>query len=80
MQNQKKYDNDWLYEAPELKEVINRDPNYKGWYMRKFWQVGKDEVLKLASIVTKDTEDKLIRKKRFTKLLNESSKKLQSAG
>lgn len=69
MSDYAKYDNDHLYTAPELEEVINRDLNYKGWYMRMFWRLGKDEVLKLAAIARADGRDK---KRYFSKLLRES--------
>lgn len=58
----KNYDNDVLF--VELSDLTN--PMFKAWYMKAFYLLGKDEVLKLASIAKADGKDK---KKYFSKLL-----------
>jgi hypothetical protein len=76
----KKYDNDHLYD--QLDEFINKevDPvtgrNWKDWYLKVFYKLGKDEVLKIASIAKADGKDK---KRYFSKLLKEKYKELQNA-
>lgn len=65
--SEKKYDNDQLY--ADLKQVINYDPNYRGWYMRCFFIIGKDEALRLASIAKADGGHV---QKHFSKLLKDA--------
>lgn len=39
------YDNDHLYD--QLGDLVNNQ--FKGWYMKQFYRLGKDKVLVLAS-------------------------------
>jgi hypothetical protein len=50
----KKYDNDFLFD--ELKDLVN--DNFKAWYMSKFYKLGKDKVLELASIARADGKNR----------------------
>lgn len=50
----RKYDCDYLYE--ELNDLVN--DNFRAWYCSKFYKIGKDEVLKLASIARADGKNK----------------------
>lgn len=45
-----KYDNDYLFE--QLSDLVN--PEYKKWYMKRFYTLGKEEVLRLASQAKSD--------------------------
>lgn len=56
------FDNDWLF--ADLADLTNSQ--FKGWYMKAFFTLGKDEVLKLASIARADGKDK---KKYFSVLI-----------
>lgn len=56
------YDNDLLFE--ELRDLTNGA--FRGWYMKMFYSLGKDEVLRLASIARADGKDK---QRYFSKLL-----------
>lgn len=40
----------------ELQDLIN--PNFKAWYAKRFYALGKDEVLKRASLARADGFDK----------------------
>lgn len=72
------YDNDHLYD--ELTDLINAEVNprtgktFKGWYMRSFYLLGKDEVLKLASISRADA--KRDKKRYFSTLLSNAVKRV----
>jgi hypothetical protein len=46
----KLYDNDYLF--VELNDLVNEQ--YRAWYMSAFYKLGKDLVLKLASIARAD--------------------------
>lgn len=77
-----KHDNDFLYELPEMQAVLNReiDPltskeKWRGWYMRKFWQLGKDEVLRLAAIARADSQKDA--RKYFSRLIIVAAKQKQ---
>jgi membrane-bound lytic murein transglycosylase MltF len=48
--SKKKYDNDFLLE--ELSDLTN--DNFRAWYCSKFYKLGKDRVLELASIARAD--------------------------
>lgn len=60
--NNKKYDNDHLFDA--LPDLVNEQ--FKPWYCRMFYQLGKDRVLRLASIARSDGKNK---RAYFSKLL-----------
>lgn len=72
----KKFDNDVLYE--DLGDLINHEVDkvtgrsWRDWYMRTFYKLGKDEVLRLASIARADGKHK---KRYFSKLLKDATKK-----
>lgn len=72
------YDNDHLYD--ELTDLINTEINpktgqtFKGWYMRSFYTLGKDEVLRLASITRADA--KTDKKRYFSTLLSRAVKRV----
>lgn len=61
----KKYDCDYLYE--ELGDLVN--DNFRAWYMSKFYKLGKDRVLQLASTARNDGINK---SKLFSFLLSKS--------
>lgn len=72
----KKFDNDELFEMQEVQEVINKQinpqtgkPQWKGWYMKTFYKLGREEILKLAAIARADGGNK---QKHFSKLLKEA--------
>ena len=48
--NNKKYDNDFLFEA--LPDLVNEQ--FRPWYCRVFYKLGKDRVLHLASVARSD--------------------------
>jgi len=56
------YDNDKLFEI--LSDLVN--PQFRAWYCKRFYALGKDEVLKRASIARADGKDK---RKYFSVLL-----------
>lgn len=60
--NSKDYDNDVLYQ--ELSDLVN--PSFRAWYCKKFYQLGKDKTLELASIARADGREP---KKLFSYLL-----------
>jgi hypothetical protein len=45
-----KYDNDYLFE--QLNDLVNE--KFKSWYCGQFYRLGKDTVLKLASVARSD--------------------------
>jgi hypothetical protein len=46
----RKYDNDYLYE--QLSDLVNQQ--FRAWYCKEFYRLGKDKVLQLASIARAD--------------------------
>lgn len=74
-----KFDNDYLYEA--LSDVINQEVNprtgmtMRKWYLKCFFIVGKDTVLRIASIARADGRDK---KKYFSLLLKQAKNKAEN--
>ena len=52
--NRKTYDNDILFE--DLSDLVNS--SFKCWYMKMFYSLGKDKVLKLAAIARADGKNK----------------------
>lgn len=48
----KKYDCDYLYE--DLSSLVN--DSFKSWYIKCFYQLGKERVLQLASVAKADGE------------------------
>ena len=48
----KKYDNDHLFE--QLGDLVNEQ--YRAWYCKMFYTIGKDRVLVLASIARQDSK------------------------
>jgi hypothetical protein len=44
------YDNDYLYS--QLSDLVN--PQYKAWYCKQFYRIGKAKVLELASVARND--------------------------
>jgi len=44
------YENDYLFD--QLSELVN--PQYKAWYCKQFYRLGKTKVLQLASIAKAD--------------------------
>ena len=61
--SRRKFDNDHLLE--ELSDLTN--DNFRAWYCSKFYKLGKDEVLRLASIARADGKNK---QKYFSYLLS----------
>lgn len=64
----KNYDNDNLYY--QLPDLVNQ--KFRPWYCKVFYHIGRDEVLKLASIARADATNSHISRKLFSKLLKES--------
>lgn len=62
MQDLTKYDNDLLYE--ELNTLVN--DQFKSWYMKCFYKLGKQKVLELAGEAMADGKEA---KKLFSYLL-----------
>lgn len=46
------YENDHLFE--QLSDLVNQQ--YRAWYMKLFYKLGKDKVLKLASVARADAK------------------------
>lgn len=69
----KNYDNDVLF--ANLGDLTNQ--TFKAWYMKAFYALGKDEILKIASIARADGKDK---RRYFSKLLKEALIKKESNG
>jgi len=46
----RKYENDFLFE--ELSDLCSKD--FRGWYCKLFYKLGREKVLKLASIARAD--------------------------
>lgn len=65
-----KYDNDHLYEM--LGDVVDTDPNWRKWYCREFYRLGKDRVLQLAAIARADGKNP---RRYFSHLLKANTKK-----
>ncbi len=59
------YDNDHLFE--QLKDLVN--PQFRAWYCKRFYKLGRDRVLQLASIARADGKQPA---RLFSKLLKES--------
>lgn len=62
------YDNDRLYS--DLSDLVNNQ--FRAWYCKMFYQLGKDRVLILASQARQDGKHK---QKLFSKLLKDASEK-----
>lgn len=69
----KTFDNDVLFN--DLHDLTNQQ--FKGWYMKAFYKLGKDEVLKLASVARADGKDKA---RYFSKLLKEKLNEVSANG
>lgn len=61
----KTYDNDRLYD--DLGDLVN--PQFRAWYCKSFYRLGKDRVLVLASQARADGNDK---RRLFSKLLKQA--------
>lgn len=61
----KSFDNDSLFE--ELSDLTN--PQFRGWYCKMFYKLGRAEVLKIASIAKADGKDP---KRLFSMLLKKA--------
>lgn len=48
----KKYDNDHLFE--QLSDLVN--VQFRAWYCRQFYRLGRDQVLRLASVARADAK------------------------
>lgn len=59
------YDNDVLYR--DLRDLTNE--SFRSWYMKAFYKLGRDRVLRLASIARSDGRDK---PKYFSKLIKDA--------
>lgn len=62
----KKWDVDHLFDM--LPDLVN--PQFKAWYCKTFYRLGKDRVLQLASIARQDGKNQ---RKYFSHLLRKSS-------
>ncbi len=60
------YDNDYLY--MELSDLVN--PQFKSWYMKCFYKLGKDRVLTLAAQARADGKQP---RKLFSLLLKQAT-------
>ena len=58
------YENDYLYD--QLSDLVNNQ--FKGWYMKQFYRIGKERVLILASQARSDGKQPA---KLFSKLLKQ---------
>lgn len=62
----KKYDADHLFD--QLSDLVN--PQFKAWYCKMFYAIGKDRVLQLASLARQDGKD---HRKYFSHLLKKNA-------
>lgn len=63
--NRQKYECDYLYE--ELTSLVGAIPDLKAWYIKRFYALGNDKILQLASIAKSDGKNP---QRLFTYLLN----------
>ena len=63
--NHRLYDNDLLY--GELGDLVNPDPKWRPYYCKKFYELGKDVVLRLAGEARADC--RIDRRRLFSHLL-----------
>lgn len=61
-----KYENDFLFE--DLSDLVN--PQFRGWYCKQFYRLGKKETLRLAQVARADA--KMSAPKLFSYLLKKS--------
>lgn len=67
--NKQKYECDYLYE--ELIDLVGSMPKLRAWFIKRFYTLGKDKTLQLASIAKADGKNP---QRLFTYLLNKEYK------
>lgn len=63
--NRQKYECDYLYE--DLTDLVGAIPKLRPWFIKRFYALGKDKTLQLASIAKADGKNP---QRLFTYLLN----------